>query len=137
MTANSVDTNDRGTAVVLTSNDKVIYNRKDVFVMTKQNAAAFLGDEYKKYAEEDESDDIQHRTEEIADKSTNEVKYKIAYADDSDNFIFVGKGWGHGVGMSQYGALDMAALGHSANEILEAYFKDIEIINYRRSNNFD
>lgn len=137
MTANSVDSNDRGTAVVLTSNDKVIYNRKDVFVMTKQNAAAFLGDEYKKYAEEDESDDIQHRTEEIADKSTNEVKYKIAYADDSDNFIFVGKGWGHGVGMSQYGALDMAALGHSANEILEAYFKDIEIINYRRSNNFD
>lgn len=137
MTANSVDTNDRGTAVVLTSNDKIIYNRKDVFVMTKQNAAAFLGDEYKKYAEEDESDDIQHRTEEIADKSTNEVKYKIAYADDSDNFIFVGKGWGHGVGMSQYGALDMAALGHSANEILEAYFKDIDIINYRRSNNFD
>ena len=55
----------------------------------------------------------------------------------SDNFIFVGKGWGHGVGMSQYGALDMAALGHSANEILEAYFKDIDIINYRRSNNFD
>ena len=137
MTANSVDTNDRGTAVVLTSNDKVIYNRKDVFVMTKQNAAAFLGDEYKKYAEEDESADTQHRTEEIADKSTNEVKYKIAYADDSDNFIFVGKGWGHGVGMSQYGALDMAALGHSANEILEAYFKDIDIINYKRSNNFD
>ena len=137
MTADSVDTNDRGTAVVLTSNDKVIYNRKDVFVMTKQNAAAFLGDEYKKYAEEDESADTQHRTEEIAEKSTNEVKYKIAYADDSDNFIFVGKGWGHGVGMSQYGALDMAALGHSANEILEAYFKDIDIINYRRSNNFD
>ena len=137
MTADSVDTNDRGTAVVLTSNDKVIYNRKDVFVMTKQNAAAFLGDEYKKYAEEDESADTQHRTEEIAEKSTNEVKYKIAYADDSDNFIFVGKGWGHGVGMSQYGALDMAALGHSANEILEAYFKDIDIINYKRSNNFD
>lgn len=137
MTADSVDTNDRGTAVVLTSNDKVIYNRKDVFVMTKQNAAAFLGDEYKKYAEADESADTQHRTEEIADKSTNEVKYKIAYADDSDNFIFVGKGWGHGVGMSQYGALDMAALGHSANEILEAYFKDIDIINYKRSNNFD
>lgn len=137
MTADSVDTNNRGTAVVLTSNDKVIYNRKDVFVMTKQNAAAFLGDEYKKYAEADESADTQHRTEEIADKSTNEVKYKIAYADDSDNFIFVGKGWGHGVGMSQYGALDMAALGHSANEILEAYFKDIDIINYKRSNNFD
>ncbi len=136
MTTDSVSTNDGGASVILTGNDKIIYNRKDVFVITKQNASAFLGDEYKKYAEEDTSEDVSHKTEEISDKSTDEIKYKVAYADDSDNFIFVGKGWGHGVGMSQYGALDMAALGYNSNEILEAYFKDIEIVNYTRVDSF-
>ena len=137
MTSDYIGTNDSGASVVLTGNDKIIYNRKDVFVITKQNASAFLGDEYKKYAEEDTTEEDTHVTEEIAEKSTDEIKYKVAYADDSDNFIFVGKGWGHGVGMSQYGALDMAALGYSSNEILEAYFKDIDIVNYWRTNNFD
>ena len=137
MTSDYIGTNDSGASVVLTGNDKIIYNRKDVFVITKQNASAFLGDEYKKYAEEDTTEEDTHITEEIAEKSTDEIKYKVAYADDSDNFIFVGKGWGHGVGMSQYGALDMAALGYSSNEILEAYFKDIDIVNYWRTNNFD
>ena len=137
MTSDYIGTNDSGASVVLTGNDKIIYNRKDVFVITKQNASAFLGDEYKKYAEEDTTEEDTHITEEITEKSTDEIKYKVAYADDSDNFIFVGKGWGHGVGMSQYGALDMAALGYNSNEILEAYFKDIDIVNYWRTNNFD
>ncbi len=60
----------------------------------------------------------------------------MAYAEDENNFIFVGKGWGHGVGMSQYGALDMANLGYSSTDILEAYFKNIEVMNYRDSDNF-
>lgn len=129
--------NDESLAV-LTSGGEISHERKDIFVMARQNAAAFLGEEYLKYAEitEVESPGDKYNTEIIEDKSTDEVIYKIAYADDSDNFIFVGKGWGHGVGMSQYGALDMAALGYTANEILEAYFKDIEIINYAYSNDF-
>ncbi len=48
-------------------------------------------------------------------------------ASNSGNFIFVGKGWGHGVGLSQIGVRDLADLGYSAEEILPKYFTGIEI----------
>lgn len=37
-------------------------------------------------------------------------------------FIFQGRGWGHGVGMSQWGAYHMAQLGYSYKEILNFYY---------------
>ncbi|GEM_PF-1231616 len=37
-------------------------------------------------------------------------------------FTFVGGGWGHGVGMSQYGALGRADAGHTAEQILTYYY---------------
>ena len=46
---------------------------------------------------------------------------KVATASSPDNFIFVGKGWGHGVGLSQYGCKDLAGFGYSWDKILEAY----------------
>ena len=36
---------------------------------------------------------------------------------------FYGRGWGHGVGMSQYGARGRAKAGQKADQILAAYFK--------------
>lgn len=38
------------------------------------------------------------------------------------SFVFIGRGWGHGVGISQYGARDMAALGYDYETILTTYF---------------
>ncbi|GHS93408.1 stage II sporulation protein SpoIID [Synergistales bacterium] len=38
------------------------------------------------------------------------------------NFVFHGKGWGHGVGLSQYGAMALAAQGWKAERILEHYY---------------
>lgn len=38
------------------------------------------------------------------------------------SFTFNGGGWGHGVGMSQYGAKGRADAGHTAAQILEAYY---------------
>lgn len=37
-------------------------------------------------------------------------------------FTFEGKGWGHGLGMSQWGAKKMAELGYTFEEILEHYY---------------
>ena len=37
------------------------------------------------------------------------------------------KGYGHGVGMSQYGALGMAKEGYNYEEILNHYYKNTEI----------
>jgi stage II sporulation protein D len=43
------------------------------------------------------------------------------------NFIFSGRGWGHGVGLCQVGAFGMARAGHSYEEILKAYYQGVEI----------
>ncbi len=39
-----------------------------------------------------------------------------------EKFVFTGKGWGHGAGMCQIGALGMALTGKSSNDILKHYF---------------
>lgn len=45
------------------------------------------------------------------------------------NFTFSGRGWGHGVGMSQYGARGRAAAGHSYNQILNFYYPGTQLTN--------
>lgn len=40
---------------------------------------------------------------------------------------FKGKGYGHGIGLSQDGAMRMAELGHKYNEILKFYFSKVEL----------
>ena len=42
-------------------------------------------------------------------------------------FVFTGKGAGHGVGMSQYGAKGMAELGYTYDEILKYYYTGISL----------
>lgn len=42
--------------------------------------------------------------------------------------VLTGGGYGHGVGMSQTGADRMAEQGYTCQEILEYFFKDIEIL---------
>lgn len=46
---------------------------------------------------------------------------------EGDQVVFEGKGYGHGVGMSQYGALNMARSGKKAEDIVRSYFKNIQI----------
>ena len=43
------------------------------------------------------------------------------------NFTFVGKGWGHNVGMSQYGAYAMANQGYTYLQILQFYYTGITV----------
>ena len=43
-------------------------------------------------------------------------------------FIFNGKGYGHGVGMSQFGAMEMAKLGYKYEDIIKHYYTGVEII---------
>lgn len=44
-------------------------------------------------------------------------------------FTFEGKGFGHGVGMSQYGAIEMAKSGYNYEEIIKHYYNGVKIIN--------
>ena len=47
---------------------------------------------------------------------------KIVVRNDSENFLFVGSGWGHNLGMSQCGAKAMADLGYTYRQILDFYY---------------
>ncbi len=47
-----------------------------------------------------------------------------------DNIIFTTRGYGHGVGMSQYGADGMAKEGYHFIDILKHYYKGVEVEEY-------
>lgn len=42
-------------------------------------------------------------------------------------YVFDGRGWGHGLGMSQWGAKKMAELGYTYKEILEYYYTGTKV----------
>ena len=50
---------------------------------------------------------------------------------------FTTKGYGHGVGMSQYGANSMAKEGKNYREILEYYYKDIKVEDIKSNQNYN
>lgn len=63
-----------------------------------------------------------------------EVREKLALAssdfkiiDKGNEYVFITKGSGHGVGMSQYGAQAMAKLGYSYQDILKYYYQGVVI----------
>ncbi len=66
----------------------------------------------------------------VTDGSNNyEISNKIQN-NNSDNvgkYVFSGKGWGHGVGMSQWGAKKMAELGYNYIQILEYYYTGAKV----------
>lgn len=51
--------------------------------------------------------------------------FEISYTDNV--FTFKTKGYGHGVGLSQYGANEMAKSGKTAEDILKYYYSGVEI----------
>lgn len=48
-------------------------------------------------------------------------------AGNTTRFIFHGAGWGHGVGLCQIGAANMAAHGYSFQEIIRHYYRKAEV----------
>lgn len=46
-----------------------------------------------------------------------------------DVIVFYGKGFGHGVGMSQEGAMEMARQGYSYKDILHFYYTNVSLMN--------
>ncbi len=49
----------------------------------------------------------------------------------SNEFIFDGRGNGHGVGMSQYGAQGMAQAGFNYADIIKFYYSGVEVVKYQ------
>jgi len=58
---------------------------------------------------------------------TAKGKYSVNAYSTGTNFIFDGKGWGHGVGLSQWAMEDMAELGYDYATILKTFYTGIAI----------
>ena len=56
---------------------------------------------------------------------TTLLSSQLAFTVTDDEVVVDGRGFGHGVGMSQYGALGKAEVGFTADEILAAYYNGI------------
>jgi stage II sporulation protein D len=51
--------------------------------------------------------------------------------DSGNEIIFEGKGYGHGIGMCQEGAMEMARVGYTWLDIIHFYFHNIAVADYR------
>jgi len=49
-----------------------------------------------------------------------------------DTVVFKGKGYGHSLGMSQEGAMRMTRLGYTYSDVLNFYYRNIQIIDMRK-----
>ena len=54
---------------------------------------------------------------------------KVQINQQGETFSFKGQGWGHGVGLCQYGAKNLAELGYRYVDILRFYYPDSEVRN--------
>lgn len=59
--------------------------------------------------------------------SLRSAAFTISVSDDNETVVFTVNGYGHGVGMSQYGANFMAKQGKTYDEILSHYYSGITI----------
>lgn len=46
------------------------------------------------------------------------------------SFVVIGRGYGHGVGLSQWGIYDLAKLGYDFETIIKAYYSGIKVMTY-------
>jgi stage II sporulation protein D len=60
--------------------------------------------------------------------STRLPNTKFTVTKVGDAFEFRGIGYGHGVGMCQFGAMGLAEKGRSAVDILEYYYPGVEVV---------
>lgn len=55
---------------------------------------------------------------------------------NNDSIVFKGRGYGHGLGMCQEGAMKMSKLGYKYTDILNFYYKNIQLIDLHKLNFF-
>lgn len=62
--------------------------------------------------------------------------FDIQLNNNKDSVIFYGKGFGHGVGLSQEGAMRMAKLGLNFKQIINFYYQNVLLIDLKKLNFF-
>lgn len=80
--------------------------------------------------EEHDQEIIIHSEYEIRNIMSPSFLYSSAFSIEktpNGNFLLHGKGWGHGAGLCQIGALGMALSNHTTEEILTHYYPNIKL----------
>ena len=71
----------------------------------------------------------------ILTTGSSAVTETLTASGSSGTFVFIGRGWGHGVGLSQFGTKDLGELGYDYETIFRAYYSGAEIISYTEYRN--
>lgn len=66
------------------------------------------------------------QTKKIDDSHITEIRSSLVWTDET--VIISGKGWGHGVGLSQHGAKGMAEENYAYDEIIKHYYQGVTIL---------
>lgn len=116
---------------------KTVVDLANMSVVTADGVKAYdMAEEqlYREIFEEEEEDSSIEPPDISIDMSKYQLVTQTVVAEGtSGNFVFIGKGWGHGVGISQYAARDLAKSGYTYQEILALYFPNCRIDDYRTS----
>ncbi len=106
--------------MILVDAISVAYKTSDVYIVAD-------GDEYTKL---DDSNNMYviGANGDIKQYGKNIIQDETLVA-TGDSVTFLGRGWGHGVGMSQHGANGMAQNGYNYAQIIDYYYTDVVIKN--------
>ena len=63
------------------------------------------------------------------DLKLRSTQFEIDYQENE--VVFTGKGFGHGVGLCQEGAMRMSKFGYSYKDIIHYYYTDVHLIQRR------
>lgn len=105
----------------------------NIFVVSGNSDATFKIDLNNAYILEGEKSYLSNRSSNKRVVSRNESRDITGPTPQAMSFKFTGSGYGHGVGMSQWGANEMAKKGYSYMEILSHYYKDIEFVDINKN----
>lgn len=99
---------------------------KEIEILEKDNTGRVIDFNFKG-SEGDEQIKAANFRVELDSKKLKSTKID-EIENNGDNYVFSGSGYGHGVGMSQWGAYSMALDNVSPEDIIRHYFDNIEIV---------
>lgn len=121
---------DRENEFILNEEKLITFGRDfadEVYVITGSGEVELIAS--KPYYIDGEKD--KHRLiEEESDKDEGSVSKAGTVTVEDSTYVFEGGGWGHQLGMSQFGAYAMAEAGFDFDEILEFYFPGTHVDDY-------
>ncbi|MCQ2608723.1 MAG: SpoIID/LytB domain-containing protein [Bacteroidales bacterium] len=118
----------------IAKSDWIQYLTKKGIAVTDSTDLNFEQPQRRKYLYIEDKDSVLNLTTIRTDWKLRSTFFCIDMRDDV--VVFYGKGFGHGVGLSQEGAMEMARLGFPYKEILEFYFTNVSLRNISKLNFF-